>query len=188
MREIEVLAELKDDIQTAMEKLFGLEYCGDKQTVDTYYVDPKRKNLKLNVKKKLMECCRIRSKGNKSYVTYKLDKYQGDKWLYSEEYETEINDLRAMEMIFDCLGLEVLVVVDNIKHTFETTDYEIVLEEVKGLGNFIEVEAKNDDECFSVDEIKAKIYHFIDDLGLEVGEELNSGKPELLLRKQDQGE
>lgn len=185
MREIEVLVELKDNLNTAMEKMKAFEYCGDKQTIDTYYIDPKRKNLKLNAKQKLMECCRIRHKNEKSYVTYKIDKYKEEKWLYSEEYETEVKDLHAMEMIFDCLGLEVLVVVDNIKHTFETPDYEIVLEEVKGVGNFIEVEAKNDDERFSVEEIKAKIYNFIDSLGLDVGEELNSGKPELLLVKQN---
>lgn len=186
MREIEVLAELHDDIKTALKQMETCEYVGDKHTVDTYYIDPKRKNLKLNAKNKLMECCRIREKGNKFYVTYKIDKYEGPKWLYSEEYETEVKDLHAMEMIFDCLGLEVLVVVDNIKHTFETEDYEIVIEEVKGLGNFIEVEAKNDDERFSVDEVKAKIYQFIDDLELNVGDELNSGKPELLLCKKQQ--
>ncbi len=183
MREIEVLAELYDDIMTAMKKLKNCEYKGDKRTIDTYYFDSKRKNLQMNAKNKLLECCRIREKDSKYFVTYKIDKYDGGKWLYSDEYETEVKDLHAMEMIFDCLGLEVLVVVDNIKHTFETDDYEIVVEEVKGLGNFIEVEAKNDDDRFSVNEVKAKIYQFIDNLGLNIGEELNSGKPELLLCK-----
>lgn len=183
MREIEVLVELLDDIEATKEKLKAFDYQGEKKVIDTYYVDPKRKNLKLNDKNKLMECCRIREKNGKFSVAYKIDNYKGDKWLYSDEYETEIKDLHAMELIFDALGLEVLVIVDNTKHTYLTPDYEIVIEEVNGLGNFLEVEALNDDERFSVDEIKAKIYQFIDNLDLNVGEELNSGKPELLLNR-----
>lgn len=184
MREIEVLVELFDDIAMAKTKLAAFEYEGAKQVVDTYYVDPKRKNLKLNAQNKLMECCRIREKNGKFFAAYKVDNYKGDVWQYSDEYETEVKDLHAMEMIFDCLGLEVLVIIDNTKHTYVTPDYEIVIEEVNGLGNFLEVEALHDDDRFSVDEVKAKIYKFIDDLGLNIGEELNSGKPELFLLKQ----
>lgn len=183
MREIEVLAELYDDIATAKTKLKNCEYKGAKLTVDTYYYDPKRKNLQLNAKNKLTECCRLREKDDKYYVAYKVDKYNAGKWQCSEEYETEVKDLHTMEMIFDCLGLEILVVVNNTKHTFENGDFEIVIEEVEDLGNFIEVEAKNDDDRFSINEVKAKIYQFIDNLGLNISDELNSGKPELLLNK-----
>lgn len=183
MREIEVLVELFDDITMAKTKLAAFNYEGAKQVIDTYYVDPKRKNLKLNNKNKLMECCRIREKNGKFFTAYKIDHYNDGVWQYSDEYETEVKDLHAMEMIFDCLGLEVLLIVDNTKHTYKTTDYEIVVEEVNGLGNFLEVEALHDDDRFSVNEVKAKIYKFIDDLGLNVGDELNAGKPELLLNK-----
>lgn len=183
MREIEVLVELFDDVTMAKTRLAPYEYKGAKQVIDTYYVDPRRKNLKLNAAHKLTECCRIREKDGRFYTAYKLDHYKGGQWQYSDEYETEIKDLHAMEMIFDCLGLEVLVIVDNTKHTYLTQDYEVVIEEVNGLGNFLEVEALNDDDCFSVDEVKAKIYKFIDDLGFNVGDELNAGKPELLLNK-----
>lgn len=183
MREIEVLVELKDDIDKAHKILEKFEYKGNKRTIDTYYVDPMRDNLKLNAKNKLMECCRLREKGDKYYVTYKTDNYDGETWVYSDEHETAVTDLDALKKIFAALGLQKLVVVDNTKHIFETPDYEIVLEEVKDLGSFMEVEALNDDESLSAEEIKAKIYTFINDLGLSIGAELNSGKPELLLNK-----
>lgn len=186
MRKIEVLAELYDEISVAMDKLKNCVYKGNNQTIDTYYYDPKRKNLQLNAKNKLMECCRLREKDGKYFVTYKIDKYDAGKWQYSEEYETEVKDLHAMEMIFECLGLEVLIVIDNLKHTYEADNFEIVVEEVKGLGNFIEVKEKHDDDRFSVNEVKAKIFQFIDNLGLNIGEELNSGKPELLLNKRNE--
>lgn len=183
MREIEVLAELKEDIKTACEVLSHLEFKGVKHTVDTYYFDEKRDNLQLNSQGKLMECCRLREKNGKFFVTYKTDNYDGETWIYSDEYETEIKDIKAMERIFECLGLKKLVIVDNKKYTFKTADYEIVLEEVENLGCFIEVEALVDDEKFSAEEIKRRIYGFIAGLGLNIGAELNSGKPEMLLNK-----
>lgn len=183
MREIEILVELHTDIHKAKAVLQKFEYKGTKQTKDIYYVDPLRKNLQLNEDNKLMECCRLREKGDKSYITYKIDHYDNGIWIFSDEYETEVKDIKVMEKIFQCLGLKRLVVVDNVKHLYETPDYEIALEEVTDLGCFLEVEALHDDESLSAEEIKSKIYDFIENLGLVVGAELNSGKPELLLQK-----
>lgn len=183
MREIEILVELKETLPQVLDKLSGLPARGVKRTIDTYFFDPLRNNLKADEHGKLMECCRLREKSGKCFVTYKKDHYNGNIWSYSDEYETEIADMKALEKVFDCLGLQKLVTVDNLKHTFETTDYEIVVEEVKDLGCFLEVEALHDNEATPVQDIKEKIWAFIRDLGLQTGAELNSGKPELLLNK-----
>lgn len=58
-----------------------------------------------------------------------------------------------------------------------------MVEEVEGLGIFLEVEYIGDSEAASVDEIKKRIMQFIKGLNLKVGNELNSGKPELLLKR-----
>ena len=184
MREIEILAKLHTDLQIAKAALSRFDYKGEKTTKDTYFFDPLRSNLKQNSDGKLLECCRLREKGGHFYITYKVDHYQDKTWIYSDEYETEVQDLKALENIFQCLGLQKLVVVNNVKHTYETPDYEIVLEEVEGLGAFIEVEAKHDDESKPVEEIKSGIFHFLMNLGLDVSKELNAGKPEMLLNKQ----
>lgn len=184
MREIEVLAELLEPIEKVCKALQNFDYKGNKRTVDIYFYDPKRQNLQINSEGKLMECCRIREKDGKGYVTYKNDHYEDGKWVYSDEFETEVADVSVLKQIFSRLGLRELVVVDNIKHTYVTPEYEIVVEEVKNLGNFIEVEVLNDDESLPVTEIKKKIFAFMDSLNLHFGEELNAGKPELLLKKQ----
>lgn len=184
MKEIEILVELKDEFKKAFEVLSHYEFIGSKETIDYYYVDQKRENLKPNSDNKLMECCRIREKAGKYYVAYKVDIYDWEKWKYSDEYETEVKDIEMLKKIFEKLGLEILVIVDTTKHTFETPDYEIVLEEVKNLGTFLEVEFKqNDSDLRTVDEIKAAIFKFIQDLWFHVWDELNSGKPELMLNK-----
>lgn len=94
-----------------------------------------------------------------------------------------MKDIDILKRILGKLGLQELVIVNNKKHTFETTEYEIVVEDVEGLGVFLEVEYIGNSEKTSVDEIKKRIIQFIKDLNHKVGDELNSGKPELLLKK-----
>ena len=183
MKEIEILVELKDDIEFAKSKLNEFKYLGIKKTFDRYYFDPLRTNLKLNSDNKLMECCRIRLKNEICSVAYKIDVYEKEIWQYSDEFETEANDFDSMEKIFQNLGLKELVTIDNSKHTFLKDNFEIVIEEVQGLGNFLEVEWMEKDSTKTVKEIKTDIFNFIKSLGLNVGSELNSGKPELMLLK-----
>ena len=65
------------------------EYLGNNETIDTYYYDPLRVNLKPNSNNQINECLRLRTKDNVNSITYKVDKFDEDgKWLYSDEYET----------------------------------------------------------------------------------------------------
>lgn len=183
MREIEILVELYTNLEVAKERLSSFDYIGSKETLDVYFYDPLRDNLKLNKNNKLLECCRVRTKQNQHYITYKIDIYDGHVWKYSEEHETEVKDVEAAFSIFKNIGLKELVTVNSIKHIYIHENYEIVLEEVKDLGCFLEVEYCVDEIEKSVEEIKSEIFTFIQSLNLKIGQELNSGKPELLLTK-----
>lgn len=184
MKEIEILVEINDVFESAFSKLEKFNYLGAKKTIDTYYYDPKRDNLKLNSENKLMECCRVREKDGRYSITYKVDIYNEGVWDYSNEYETNIDDIISIKLILQHLGLKELVVIENVKYTFLTDIYEIVLEDVSGLGCFLEVEYKNDDsDIIDVYTVKKEILDFIKKTGINIGEELNSGKPELLLIK-----
>ena len=72
--------------------------------------------------------------------------------------------------------------VHNIKEEYVFNEYNIVFEDVKDLGYFIEVEYCTNDDV-SIKQIKDDIQKFIDDLNISVSEELNMGKPEMFLRK-----
>lgn len=183
-KEIEILVELKTDFEKAKTILDQFEFKRAKCVKDYYYADPLRQNLQFNSEHKLMECCRIRQKDDACFVTYKVDKYDGKTWLYSDEYETRFTDLTAMQHIFSYLGLQLLVTIDNTKYTYESDIYEIVLEDVKNLGHFLEVEYIGSDTDASVSDIKNTMREFISGLGLDIGDELNAGKPEMLLAKQ----
>lgn len=183
MQEIEILVELKETIENAKKALSNYDYKGAKKTLDVYYYDPLRTNLKLNENNKILECCRVRTKNEKSYVTYKVDIYNGEVWSHSDEYETEVESAASIHSIFECLGLEKLVTIDNTKHTYLSDKYEIVVEDVIDLGCFIEVELLEVPENSDIPNLKKEIFKFIEDLRLQIGPELNSGKPELLILK-----
>lgn len=182
MKEIEILVQVFDDENEILNKLSGFEFIGDKKTIDKYYIDPLRDELKPDESGRLNACFRIRQKGETNYITYKKDHFDGDKWLYSDEYETHFHSLSAVEEIVKSLGLQELIIIDNMKRTYKHKDYIIEFENVKDLGLFLEVEYSTDYDI-DVKSTKNEIQEFINSLGLSVSEELNAGKPELMLRK-----
>ena len=183
MKEVEILVQVYDNKETVLNSLKYLTFKGKKETLDIYYYDTLRNNLQVKNNKYPIEWFRLRKKNNKSFLTYKKDNYKDDIWLYSDEDETEITEFEIGKTIINKLGLKELITIDNIKHTFETKLYEIVFEEVKNLGLFLEVERLKISDTESVEEIKIEIQKFINTLKLNVSPELNIGKPELMLRQ-----
>ncbi len=183
MKEIEILIEVKSGKEEALKALEQFHFEGLKQTLDVYFYDPLRPDLRANEEGRLNACFRLRQKGGKNTIAYKVDRFEGEEWSYSDEYETEVKDFDIAVQIIERLGLKELVRIDNEKHTYMTDEYEIVFEDVKGLGLFMEVEklAQVPDE--KVQETKEEIRQFIKALPIEFGEEQNAGKPELMIRK-----
>ena len=182
MKEIEILVEVYDDINNVKEKLTKFEYIGLKHTIDEYYYDPKRDELKPDNNNQLNHCLRLRTKDNEYCITYKDDVFDNDIWLYSNEYETKIENIDITREIFNKLGLKKFIEIDNKKETYKYNDYEIVIEDVKDLGLFMEVEYCTNDDV-DINNTKKEIQEFIDSLNINVSKELNMGKPEMYLRK-----
>ena len=84
--------------------------------------------------------------------------------------------------IFNKLGLVKFIEINNKKETYIYNNYEIVIEDVKDLGIFMEVEYCTNEDV-DVKLIKKEIQNFIDSLELNVSEELNMGKPEMYMKK-----
>ena len=182
MKEIEVLVEVYDDIDTIKNKIKEFNYVGLKHTIDEYYYDSKRDELKPDKNNQLDHCLRLRSKNNEYSITYKDDVFENGKWLYSNEYETKVENINIVREIFSKLGLKKFIEIDNKKETYTYNDYEIVIEDVKDLGVFMEVEYCTERDV-DVKEVKMKIQDFIDNLKINVSSELNMGKPEMYMRK-----
>lgn len=183
MKEIEILIEVKSNKEDALKALEQFESKGLKKTLDVYFYDPLREELQPDKNGRLKNCLRLRQKDGKYSIAYKIDHFDGDEWSHSDEYETSIGDFEIMARSIELLGFEELVRIDNEKHVFMTSEYEIVLEDVKDLGIFLEVEKMSEVSDDKVTEAKEEIRSFLKTLNIEFGEEQNAGKPELLLRK-----
>lgn len=186
MREIEILLPVLDPLKKALDILRKFKFAGSKKTCDIYFVDPLRPNLKPDKQGHLLRVLRLRQKGSRNYLTYKKDNFnQGGIWLYSDEHEVELSSSKNTFEILKQLGFEILVEIKSVKHVYERGLYEIILEDVDGLGLFLEVERKNVEEEENVDVVRSEIRKFIETLGVEVGQELNIGKPEMMLRNKN---
>lgn len=185
MKEIEILVEVYSTPEVVVKTLEQFEYLGIQETIDTYYYDPLRKNLKPNEFKQIDECLRLRTKNKINTITYKVDNFDDNgKWLYSDEYETKFEDVYMLNKILKQLGFKELLTIHNSKRTYKYKDYEIVFETVKDLGYFIEVEYCTNEDV-EVKKVKEEIEAFINSLNLNVSDELNMGKPEMMIRKLD---
>lgn len=183
MKEIEILIEVKSNKEEALKALEQFRFEGIKKTLDIYFYDPFRTDLQADSEGRLNACFRLRQKGGKNTIAYKVDYFEGEEWSHSDEYETEFKDFETMMHIVERLGLRELVRIDNEKHTYMADEYEIVLEDVKGLGLFMEIEKLKEVPDDKVSETKKEIRQFMQNLAIDFGQEQNAGKPELMMRR-----
>ncbi|MFH1072827.1 MAG: class IV adenylate cyclase [Nanoarchaeota archaeon] len=185
MKEIEILVGVLDSREKALAALKKFTFHGMKTVKDVYFSHPENKRMQATGRSFPKEWLRIRTAEGKHYVAHKVDHFtQKHTWLYSDEFETEIMDVIAMQKILASLGYKRLVEIQNRKHVFLTKKYELVLEEVKDLGLFLEVEQINAKPREDVIRVRADIWKFVRALNINVSPELHVGKPELMLKKQ----
>lgn len=182
MKEIEVLIDFSDNLDKVLKILSNYQYVGCKELVDIYYVDKLRNNLKPEDDLRIKELFRIRKSGNGCYLTYKKNHFDGKRWLYSDEYETFCENFDVACKIVSMLGLEELIVVKNKRRTYKSGEYEIVLDDIKDYGLFIEVEKLTSSDV-DVKKVKEEIRKFIKTLNLSDVHEFNVGKNQIMLAK-----
>lgn len=189
-KEVEILVPVISDEQACYDALEPLDHVSSTQTIDTYYYDPLRADLQPDETGRIMACMRIRTKDGieGGWIAYKSDVFEGNEWQYSDEHETRIEDPTAAEAIVRSLGLKVLTIVNCKKHVYMTPDgtKEVVFEQVQDLGDFLEVENKAPVADDEVRVVKDGLRTYLrETLQLEVGDELNTGKPEMMLQRQN---
>lgn len=147
---------------------------------DTYYVPAHRDFFN---KKYPFEFLRVRESTNSASINYKhAYPENSEKVEYRDEFESNVGEAEAVKKIFHALNIEERVVVEKIRSTWIFERVEIVLDEVKDLGFFIELEAND----FFEDPKEGRKYLFtiLEKLGAQVGEEDMKGYALLVLEKQ----
>jgi adenylate cyclase class 2 len=89
------------------------------------------------------EALRMRKVEGKYYLTYKgpkIDKLTKTR----EELNVEVDDWDGAIRILGALGFVEVLPIKKMRRYFTLRDFEVMLDEVEGLGSFVEVEKKGD--------------------------------------------
>lgn len=136
--EIQVQIENVKELLAFLKK--SARFTGQSRLVDTYFTPPHRNFLTI---RPVNEWLRLRKSGSRSWLNYKNWHREKDgRTHYCDEYETVLENVAQAENIFGVLNFKPIVVVDKTRRTWHYKNFEIALDNIKGLGNFVEIEFK----------------------------------------------
>ena len=138
-----------------------------KRQIDTVFLLPEQVNSPIIPGSKIM---RVRDvldpetgELQKSLLTLKV---KGEVTMTSQEYEFAVENGEAARQMLEAMGWQNVVTVDKVRSESATEKYNVCVDEVAGLGLFIELEILADD-AVRASEIQAKMHDFLRDLGLD---------------------
>lgn len=140
--EIELKYKIKNvgDINKKLKGL-GAKYIKEFRCIDTYFLVPDNKKGK--------KYLRVREKGNKAELAY----HYAVTGIHTDEWEIKIDDTKVAKEIMQKIGHKIDVIVDKLRKVYEYKNSEIVVDKVKDLGNFIEIESPNLKELENIEKL-----------------------------------
>ena len=174
---VDSLEELRDNLPK-----FGKIVKSIRQ-IDEYYI-PCHRDFFAN-KPHPTEWLRIRTNPDRVIFEYdkSINKKTDGEQEYAEEYETDISSPKEFEKILAFLDFKKVVTVEKQREYWICGNLEIALDDIKGLGYFIEAEVKGDFR--STTEAKRECISFLKKLGIKDVESnhIKKGYPVMILEK-----
>ena len=150
----------------------GAEFVEEQRQRDRYFDDSKGHFTEND------KCLRLRSCvcGDKErvYLTYKGPK-EPSQVKKRQEIETTIGDIDVAEKLLEAIGYRKAVVVEKKRQVWRLGGCEVALDELAGLGTFVEIEGKNETRIIEVQQ----------KLGLGDSEHIKKSYASLLAEKSD---
>lgn len=170
MIEVEHRASLTEEkFMSLMNEMKGMFIRTDHEN-DTYYYPPHRD---YEMTPEGREFLRLRIRNNESIFEHKNVVYNNGKKTHSVELPVRITEPEAFRKMLEILGFREHMAVEKTRHVFEDENFVIVLDDVKGLGYFIEIEKKNVSVNAIDDANEACAVRMIE-LGIETGSRLDT--------------
>ena len=162
-----VLSSITRDELLAILKNQLIAQISSKRQIDTVFLLPEQVDTPIVPGSKIM---RVRDVLNpetgelqRSLMTLKVE---GQAKLVSDEYEFAVNDGNAARQMLTALGWQEVVTVDKARLESKTEDYTICIDEVAGLGLFIELEVLTEDSV-DVKNIQQQMRNFLKNLDID---------------------
>ncbi len=170
--EIELRFKVKN-LKLIENKLINLKakFIKNKKQIDKYFGE-------INLYKKINYSflLRIRQEGDKVFLTYKGDNFKkAGVW---QEYDFLIKDSKKAELMIKDMGFDEVITVNKIRKEYSLNSLNICLDEIEGLGQFIEIEYLSESS-----NSKKKHFDLIKRLGIEKNEIIHKGYVTMLLEK-----
>ena len=138
-----------------------------KRQIDTVFLLPEQVDAPIVPDSKIM---RVRDVLNpetgelqQSLMTLKVE---GQTKLASDEYEFAVDDGNVARQMLAALDWQEVVTVDKVRLESKTEDYTVCIDEVVGLGLFIELEVLTEDSV-DVKNIQQQMYNFLKNLNID---------------------
>lgn len=113
------------------------------------------------------EWLRLRDSSGKYSINYKNWHFDDEgKSHHCDEYETKIEDVTQLRKILDVLNFKPLVTVDKKRKVWTYKNYEIAVDSVKGLGDFVEIEYIGKEESVEPRKVTVEMINFLKDIGV----------------------
>jgi len=154
---------------------------------DTYYY-PKHDTFIYtdnHGKKQADKWLRVRKSDNESSICYKLvHRDKKGNFIYADEYETEISDSNILKGILNCLDYQILCTVSKNRKSWKYNNYLIFIDNVKSLGDFVEVELAEITNINNIEQEKLNMMNFIKKISNSDIIKIEGGYPWLLMEKE----
>jgi adenylate cyclase class 2 len=180
--EIEIQVRISDSELLLKFLAENAEFKGEKFQKDQYF-SPAHKNF-LD-KKPVKEWLRLRESkvSSLNYKNWHHD--ENGKSHHCDEFETAIESIDQARKIFKALDIEPIATVEKTRKIWGYKDYEISIDSVTSLGDFVEIEYKGKDENVDPKAITDEMVQFLKDVGIKKIERNFVGYPFLLLFPDD---
>lgn len=156
----------RDNLITILKSQFIVPISSKRQ-IDTVFLLPEQVDVPIVPGSKIM---RVRDVLNpetdelqRSLMTLKIE---GQAKLASDEYEFAVDDGNVARQMLTALGWQEVVTVDKVRLESKTEDYTICIDEVAGLGLFIELEVLTEDSA-DVKNIQQQMCNFLKNLNID---------------------
>lgn len=177
--EIEIQAKIKSPKEVEKKLKRVGKFVKVRKQIDKYFVPEKRNFFS---KEPPIEYLRIRYEKDKNHLNYSFVHFGRNGWLRkTDEYETIIEKPEIVEEILKKLGFILKVTVIKNRRNFNCGNFEVTLDKIKGLGDFMEVEAKKN--FGGIDKTRKACQKFLDGLDIEYKVERLMGYPRMLYQK-----
>jgi len=171
MIEIETKFKLASDITRdnliAILKSQFIALISSKRQIDTVFLLPEQVDVPITPGSKIM---RVRDVLNPETGELRLSlmtlKVERQTKLASDEYEFAVDDGNVARQMLTALGWQEVVTVDKVRLESKTKDYTICIDEVAGLGLFIELEVLTEDSA-DVKNIQQQMCNFLKNLDID---------------------